>query len=231
MKPKSIGQTKPVYASLAGKPLFVANYKKEEVVSMTRLLITKSELEGNYAFPEVHFPKYTSQLINWANQNAQGTRPRVVGQMSDLFPAYREDAEEHSIEEWADWYFERHPDAIENATDKIEYQIENLKEAIQLIDRNMIRDWVYDLVINKTYIGLYYQQVILSRLAQEQSCSWRLATPNEESCGIDGFVGGTPYSVKPDTYKTMNRLQEQIDVTMIYYKVKANGDLNIEVCD
>lgn len=32
------------------------------------------------------FPKYTSQLINWANQNAQGTRPRVVGQMSELFP-------------------------------------------------------------------------------------------------------------------------------------------------
>ena len=24
------------------------------------------------------FPKYTSQLINWANQNAQGTRPKVV---------------------------------------------------------------------------------------------------------------------------------------------------------
>ena len=34
------------------------------------------------------FPKYTSQLINWANQNAQGTRPKVVGQMSDLFPEF-----------------------------------------------------------------------------------------------------------------------------------------------
>lgn len=35
-----------------------------------------------------HFPKYTSQLINWANQNAQGTRPVVVGQMSELFPEF-----------------------------------------------------------------------------------------------------------------------------------------------
>jgi len=25
------------------------------------------------------FPKYTSQLINLANKNSQGTRPRVVG--------------------------------------------------------------------------------------------------------------------------------------------------------
>ena len=36
---------------------------------------------------EFEFPKYTSQLINWANQNAQGTRPVVVGQMSELFPS------------------------------------------------------------------------------------------------------------------------------------------------
>jgi len=29
------------------------------------------------------FPKYTTQLINLANQNAAGTRPKVVGQMSE----------------------------------------------------------------------------------------------------------------------------------------------------
>lgn len=32
------------------------------------------------------FPKYTSQLINLANQNAQGSRPKTVGQLSELFP-------------------------------------------------------------------------------------------------------------------------------------------------
>ena len=30
------------------------------------------------------FPKYTTQIINLANQNAQGTRPNVVGQLSDM---------------------------------------------------------------------------------------------------------------------------------------------------
>ena len=30
------------------------------------------------------FPKYTTQIINLANQNAQGTRPQVVGKMSNL---------------------------------------------------------------------------------------------------------------------------------------------------
>ena len=34
------------------------------------------------------FPKYTTQLINLANQNAGGTRPRVVGQMSELIKEF-----------------------------------------------------------------------------------------------------------------------------------------------
>ncbi len=35
-----------------------------------------------------NFPKYTTQLINLANQNAGGTRPKVVGQMSDLIQEF-----------------------------------------------------------------------------------------------------------------------------------------------
>ena len=60
-----------------------------------------------------NFPKYTSQLINWANQNAQGTRPVVVGQMSELFPEFMESGMEITIENWRKWYTERDPNAFE----------------------------------------------------------------------------------------------------------------------
>ena len=46
------------------------------------------------------FPKYTSQLINWANQNAQGTRPRIVGQISELFPEFTKSTQHITIEYW-----------------------------------------------------------------------------------------------------------------------------------
>lgn len=174
------------------------------------------------------FPKYTSQLINWANQNAQGTRPRVVGQLSDLFPEYEEQAEEVTIGDWKNWYLERHPSAINNATEKIFAQVENLKEAIKLIDKSLVRQWVEDLVITKTYNGLYVQEAILSKIAESLGEEYRLATPYEESQGIDGFVGDTPYSVKPDSYKTMGRLSETIAVKMIYY-TKTKTGLSIEV--
>lgn len=83
------------------------------------------------------FPKYTSQLINWANQNAQGTRPIVVGQMSDLFPKFLESNEEKTIDGWRRWYTERYPDAFDKATDKIWAQVNNLRNAIPFIDKDM----------------------------------------------------------------------------------------------
>ena len=176
------------------------------------------------------FPKYTSQLINWANQNAQGTRPVVVGQMSELFPEFMASGEEITIENWRNWYVESYPDAFAKATDKIFAQVENLRNAIPLIDREMVERWVEDLVISKTFNGMYVQKAILASLAERKGTTYRLATPEEESVGIDGYVGNVPYSVKPDTYKTMGRLSETIDVKMIYYTKTKNG-LTIEVED
>ena len=122
-------------------------------------------LDLNGGQPPV-FPKYTSQLINWANQNAQGTRPKVVGKLSDLFPEYENETDEISIESWKEWYLSQYPDAIDEATTKIWKQVQNLKDAIVLIDEEMVRKWVEDLVITKTYNGLYFQQAILEKLSR-----------------------------------------------------------------
>lgn len=176
------------------------------------------------------FPKYTSQLINWANQNAQGTRPVVVGQMSELFPEFMASTSDITIDAWKEWYLERYPDAFDKSTQKIYSQVQNLREAIQYIDEDMVRHWVMDLVIDKTFNGLYVQKAILAALAQKAGKSYRLAIPAEESKGIDGFVGNIPYSIKPATYKTMGRLSETIDVKMIYY-TKTKTGLKVEVED
>ena len=84
--------------------------------------------------------------------------------------------------------------------------------------------------IAKTFNGMYVQKAILASLAERKGTTYRLATPEEESVGIDGYVGNVPYSVKPDTYKTMGRLSETIAVKMIYY-TKTKTGLTIEIED
>lgn len=58
------------------------------------------------------YPKYTTQVINLANQNAGGTRPRNVGQLSELLPEYLSLPGEASLSGWKEWYNERYPDAV-----------------------------------------------------------------------------------------------------------------------
>jgi len=172
------------------------------------------------------FPKYTTQLINLANQNSQGTRPKVVGQLSDLI----QKCPHKEYEKWKEWYLEQQPKAINNATDKIFEMIKNLKEAINKIDKEMVKSWVKDLVIDKTFIGLKFQEAILKRVAKIKNTTYKLSNPKEESKGIDGFIGNVPVSIKPTTYKTKNMLREQIEVKFIFYD-KKKDEINVDIGD
>jgi len=185
----------------------------------TRIRIPFNEIKELLGTEKFEFPKYSTQLLNLANQNAQGTRPSVVGQMSELIQEFSG----RSITEWEKWYIERHPDAIEKATQKIKEMMDNFKTVIDLIDDEMISNWVKDLVIIKTFIGLKFQEAILSKIANLFKTSYTLATPDEESKGIDGYIGKQAVSIKPETYKSKMSLQEKIDVKFIFYDKKKDG--------
>lgn len=176
------------------------------------------------------FPKYTTQIINLANQNAQATRPKNIGQLSELFPKYKEKTDNISSDSWRKWYISQFPDAVDTATSKILAQIEQLKTAINKIDEEMVEKWVENLIFDKTIEGLSIQEKILSEIAYRENKSFRMATKEEESKGIDGYVGSSPYSIKPTSYKTMERLPETINVTMIYY-AKTKGAIKFEIVD
>jgi len=165
------------------------------------------------------FPLYTTQLINLANQNAQGTRPRVVGQLTELI----KECPERTYEGWKKWYLSKYPNAIKNATERINGMMDKLKEAIKSIDKSMIKKWVEDLVLEKTFVGLRFQEAILKKVASVKNTNYRLAEPKEESQGIDGFVGDTPVSIKPLTYKTKNALREEIKAKIIFYNKTKSG--------
>ena len=169
------------------------------------------------------FPKYTTQIINLVNSNAQGTRPAVVGQMSELIQAFPG----KSLTEWIEWYSAQQPNAVNNATEKIWSKLQEMKDALTLIDKPMVESWVKDLVYTKTYCGLKFQEAILAYLAREYNTTYRLATIEEEAQGIDGYVNNRPAQIKSITYKQEALLAEVINVPIIFYDKKKDG-INIE---
>ena len=172
------------------------------------------------------FPRYTTQIMNLANQNSGGTRPAVVGQLSEMI----KECPHKEYRGWGEWYIRKNPNAIEKAVRKIMPMIDNLKEAISLIDEEMVRRWVEDLVITKTFIGLNVQEGILRTLSEMMNVSYRSADPSEESKGIDGYIGKMPVSIKPLTYKTKNMLNEKIEARIIYYE-KGTDHIDIHIHD
>ena len=83
---------------------------------------------------------------------------------------------------------------------------------------------VRDLVVLKTFTGLRFQEAILKKVSECLKKDYRSSTAEEESKGIDGYIGDTPVSIKPHTYKAQSlRLSEQIDVSIIYYEKKKTG--------
>lgn len=184
-----------------------------------KIKLSNEEIRRYLDVEALEFPKYTTQLLNLANQNAQGTRPKIVGQMSELIQHFTG----KTLAEWEEWYLEQKPEAIRTATERILQMVKNLKNAIEKIDRKMVEEWVRDLVIVKTFMGLRFQEAILKKGAEIKGVDYRLSDFTEESKGIDGYIGKTPISIKPETYKVKAALREDIAVKIIYYKKIKNG--------
>lgn len=191
--------------------------------TMAKIKLSNEDVMRLSNASDYQFPKYTSQIINWANQNAQGTRANVVGQMSDLIQEF----DGQTLDEWITWYDAKMPDAIEKATDKIYEMVDKIREAAPQIDRQMVNNWVKDLVYNKTFCGLRVQQAIIAHVANICGKPWRLARADEESKNIDGYIGDTPVQIKSYTFKVEKHLNQSIEIPIIYYEKKKTG-LEIE---
>lgn len=167
---------------------------------------------------------YIGSIINIANSFSQATRPKNVGQLSDLIQSFRDSDYEQSVDGWKSYYNDNVGiDKIEIASDKAWDYIQRIKENLDHLTKEDVYNWVEDLIINKTFDGLLIQITVLELASNGKP--WRLSTSSEESKGIDGFIDGVPKSIKPYTYKkTIQSGKESIPYEIIYYRnSKKNG--------
>jgi hypothetical protein len=195
--------------------------------------LTEDERQRMVADIDPDFPKYTTQIMNTANQNAQATRSKVVGQMSELIKEYRENHPEGDFDDWKEFYYQEYSgeQRIEHASNKLYEMVIKMREAAMEIDEGMANRWIKDLVLYKTYIGLgRNEEAIFEKLSKEYGLEYKSSTPKDESKGIDGYLGGQPVSIKPITYKQKSRLQEDISAPIVYYEeYKSNNNLKLHI--
>lgn len=177
-------------------------------------------------------PKYSSSVINSASGYAKATRPANVGQVSDEIQIFRKDPNfpGHSLEDWKKWHIERHENGkgIERAVDEAWNKFQAVLQSLATVTKNDVKNWMEDLVYQKTYDGLMVQNAIIEAIANELHVRWQLANPEQESQGIDGFINGHPVQIKADSYKqTGKKHNEEIAYPVVYYK-KDNKNIFFE---
>lgn len=188
-----------------------------------KIILSSAEVRELLDAPPPKLPTYVSPILNLANRFASGTRPRVVGQMSELIQEF----DGRSLDDWANWYQERHPDAVAEAVRLIRNKLTEFKRVIDNITDDMIELWVKDLVLVKTFIGLKFQEAILKKVAEATGLNYELATSEQESQGIDGVVGNQEVSIKPASWKDQVIQRETLQGVLVYYH-KTDDGLEIE---
>ncbi len=139
--------------------------------------------------------------------------------MSELLREF----EGHTFAEWAAWCRAKFPHAVEEACRLVREKLKQFKDALEDINDEMIRSWVKDLLLAKTFVGLRYQEGILKKVAEAVGLPYRWATPSEEARGVHGVVGETEVSIKPRSWRDQVIQREKLAGVVITYEKGDEG--------
>ncbi|ELZ48783.1 hypothetical protein C465_09055 [Halorubrum distributum JCM 9100] len=155
-----------------------------------------------------------------------------MGQMSEIIEEFRQEHPDGTFEDWVKYYKTEHDgdERLEEATETAYPMVEKMRDAFEEIDEEMTHDFLRDLVLFKTYEGFDIQEAILRKLGEMYNEEVTRASAEDESKGIDGYVGDQPVQIKPTTYP--DDLQEGIEVPIVTYdENKSNKAMTVNASE
>lgn len=192
---------------------------------MAKSKIKFNDVSSANGTQKIQLPKYSSQVINLANGYSKATRPANVGQVSEDIKTFRDDETliGYTNQDWINWHKNKYPEGIQKATDATWVMFQKMVQSLNTITKEDIQKWEEDFVFSKTYDGLMVQNAIVKKIAEEiNTQNYRLASPEEERQGIDGYINNHPVQIKSDTYDRTGRLHnEEMQCVVISYQ-KSN---------
>lgn len=171
------------------------------------------------------FPLYSKPILNIATQNSKATGVKVVGSMKDQWMQFMA-TRSRSVEDWESWYMSNGgPAKIQAATDRLYDMLTKMPVDHKVFTRALAHDYIMDLVINKTHYGMSGEYHAVLAAARHFDLPHRFSTPEEESQGIDAWIGPHPVQVKPHDSVRMHHVRNHADTDqtlVITYEAKKD---------
>lgn len=169
------------------------------------------------------FPDLTSDLINLANHLSKATTRKKLGNPALVI----EEFEGKAFEDWERFYEQKRPGALDTASREIYGAIERLRASLALVDEELVRHWVEEAVLKRTYAAWRIQETILKHIAKLQGKPFRQADDRESEAGIDGFIDERPFSVRPVSHYFKGPPDEQDARANVVYFEKVKTGLKV----
>lgn len=171
------------------------------------------------------FPLYTKPILNIATQNSKATQVKLVGSMKEQWTKFMATGG-RSVDEWESWYMDNGGQKkIQAATDKLWEMLNKMPLDHAVFTRDLAEQYILDLVINKTHYGMSGEYHSVLAAAQYFDKPHRFSTAEEESQGIDAWIGDYPVQVKPhDSVKMAHVFNgaDQDKTLVITYEAKKD---------
>lgn len=207
---------------------------KKEKKEYTSVQYSEGQNLFNINAQDARIQKYQSEILNIVNKHGRGNDAKIVGMVSQVIKDYRANTDEPSLDGWKQYHQELADIRGINAGVEANWiKFQEIKNAIDLIDKDTIRCWLENLVYNKTFAGLQAQDIVLNdianRLTKEKGgkYSYRNGDSDDEKAQIDGYIIAPDnkvcgLQVKSDTYKSHNTIEGIAPVQYVYYNLNAN---------
>ncbi|MDP2425393.1 MAG: MjaI family restriction endonuclease, partial [bacterium] len=112
--------------------------------------------------------------------------------------------------------------AVKDSVQKTTAMIQGFKAAINSIDSALIKEWVEDLLYDKTFYGFNLESTI-KLFFIDKGLTVQNATAGDESKNIDLYVNGKPYQIKPKSLEHKQSIKSYIGIPIIYYYKEENS--------
>lgn len=189
--------------------------------------LTANDFKGLVKRERCTFPKNTKPILNIATQNAQCTRPAYVGSMKEYFTEFLNSDFGKSVEDWENFYKTEKDGVakIKAAVDRLHNYLNKMPLDHEVFTRKIAEDYILDLVINKTHYGMSGEYYAVLATAKYFDLPYRFSTAEEETQGIDAWIGDFPVQIKPHDSVAKHHVRNGADVDktlVVTYEAKKD---------
>jgi hypothetical protein len=177
-------------------------------------------------------PKYTFFALDAAVQYSGANQKHSIGDVEAIYQEFEEEYPDGTFEDWKQFYLQNYQgeSRLEDATEDAHRMFLRLRESIEQIDQSDIRNYIEELVLNKTYGQQNPREAIAEKLVQDKSPDFGFPTKDPESGMIHLTYQGRPVTIQSKMFDEDDvDIETDDDLLVLFYEEQANGQITVDL--